>query len=107
MERAATLVDETAVGHFVGQGMLEGIPRIGEQGRLIQELGPLKSGQGPAKPLVGEVGNGLEEGEGYVLADRGGASSVFSSASSRSIRAARTACTVGGTRMLAGAFVIL
>ena len=36
------LVGQTAVGHLVGQGVLEGEFTLGEQPRLVQELGGLQ-----------------------------------------------------------------
>ena len=38
------LQQETAVGHLVRQGMLEGVVRLGEQPRLVEELGGLEMG---------------------------------------------------------------
>ena len=41
------LQQETAVGHLVRQGVLEGIFALGEQAGLIQELGRLQVRQAP------------------------------------------------------------
>jgi hypothetical protein len=36
------LLEETAVGHLVGEGVLESVLPLGEQARLVEELGPLE-----------------------------------------------------------------
>ena len=42
MERAPPLQQETAVGHLVGEGVLEGVRELGEEARLVEELGRLE-----------------------------------------------------------------
>ena len=42
------LLQEAAVGHLLRQGMLEGIGRLGEEARLIEELGGLEVRQAAA-----------------------------------------------------------
>ena len=41
MEHAPPLQQETAIGHLVGEGMLEGVFTLGEQAGLIEKLGGL------------------------------------------------------------------
>jgi hypothetical protein len=38
MERAPPPLEQTAVGHFMGQGMLEGVFAVRKEPRLVQEL---------------------------------------------------------------------
>ena len=42
VQQTAALLEETAVGHLVRQGMLEGVFRLGKEPRLVQELGRLE-----------------------------------------------------------------
>ena len=48
MESAPPILEQTPVGHIVGEGMLEGVLKIGKEPRLIKELGGLKLGQASA-----------------------------------------------------------
>jgi hypothetical protein len=41
MQYAPPLLQEAAIGHFVGEGMLEGEFALGEEPRLIEKLGSL------------------------------------------------------------------
>jgi hypothetical protein len=50
---APPVVKQTAVGHLVGQAVLEGVLEIGEEPRFVEELGGLKLGQAPAQRLLG------------------------------------------------------
>ena len=45
MQRPPPLQEETAIGHLVGEGMLEGVGRLGEQTCLVEELRRLEVGQ--------------------------------------------------------------
>jgi hypothetical protein len=60
MQHPPRLQQEAAVGHLVGQGMLEGVFRLGEQARLIQELCRLQVRQAAVQCHLGYLGNGLE-----------------------------------------------
>jgi hypothetical protein len=51
MEHPPPLLEETVVGHLLGQGVLEGVDQIGKQTRLIQELGVLEMREAQAKRL--------------------------------------------------------
>jgi hypothetical protein len=42
MEHPPPLMEEAAVGHLLGEGMLEGVDRLRKQARLVQELGVLE-----------------------------------------------------------------
>jgi hypothetical protein len=37
-----SLLEETAIGHLVGEGVFEGILPLGEEACLVEELGPLE-----------------------------------------------------------------
>ena len=45
MQRAAPLVQQAPVGHFVRQGMLEGLFQLWEEVRLIEKLRCLQMGK--------------------------------------------------------------
>ena len=45
MQGAPPLREETAVGHFVGEGVLEGVLALGNEPCLVQELGGLEVGE--------------------------------------------------------------
>ena len=42
MQRPPPLLEETAVGHLMGQGVLEGVLAFGEEARLVEKLGRLE-----------------------------------------------------------------
>ena len=104
MQGAPPLLEEPAVCHLVGEGMLEGVFALGEEARLIEELGSLQVGEAVMQRLLGQLGNGLQERQGHLSANHGGRlqqTLVFGG--NRSIRAASTACTVAGTWMVGSA----
>src|SRR5262249_16581787 len=94
MEHPAPLQQQAAVGHLVRQGMLKSVFWLGEQARLIQELRRLQVRQATVQRGFGQLGNGLQQGQGYLGTNHG---SRFPSGGNRSRRAASTACTVAGT----------
>jgi hypothetical protein len=59
MQRSPPLMQETIVGHFVGQGVLEGILVVGKETRLVQELGLLEVRQAAMQGVFGQLSNGL------------------------------------------------
>ena len=78
--------------------MLEGVGMLGEEARLVEELGGLEVRQATMEHRLGQLGNGVQQGQGHLGAnDRSGLERCFSSGGSRSMRAASTACTVAGT----------
>ena len=73
MQHPPPLLEQTAVGHLVGQGVLEGVLALGEEARLVEELGRLEVRQAAVQRLLGQLGNGLQQGQGHLRAnDRGG-----------------------------------
>ena len=71
MERPPPLLEQAAVGHLVREGVLEGVFELGKEARLVEELGRLQVRQAAVERLLGHVGNGLEQGQGYLCADDG------------------------------------
>ena len=64
MQRPPPLLEQTAVCHLVGQGVLEGVGVLREETRLVQELGRLEVRQAPVQGLLGQLGNGLQQTRG-------------------------------------------
>ena len=78
MERAPPLLEQRLIGHLLGQGVLEGVLDVGEEARLVEELGGLQMGEAQAERLLRHLGNGLEERQGHLRADdRGGLQELF------------------------------
>ena len=71
VECAASLAEQAAVGHLVGQRVLERVLGLGEEARFIEELGGLQASQPTAQVLLGQLGNDEQESERHVLADDG------------------------------------
>jgi hypothetical protein len=72
------LQQQAAVGYLVRQGVLEGVLRLGEQARLIQEFCRLQVCQAAVQCRLGHVRNGLEQGERHVRANyRSGLEQAF------------------------------
>jgi hypothetical protein len=69
MEYPTPVQEETAVGYLLREGMLEGVGEIGEQTRLVQELGILEMRQAPMESLSGQLRHSLEQGEGHLHAN--------------------------------------
>src|SRR5262245_51485346 len=65
VEDAPPLLEQTAVGHLVSQGVLKGEYALREQPRLVEKLGCLQVRKATVQRLLGQFGNGLQEGEGH------------------------------------------
>ena len=73
MQRPPPLLQETAVGHLLRQGMLEGVGGLGEAVGLIEELGRLEVRQTLLQGRLRQLGDGLQQRHGDIHAnDRGG-----------------------------------
>ena len=72
MERAPPLLQQAAVGHLVGEGVLEGVLELGEEARLVEELGRLEVREAAVQRRLGQLGNGLQQRQGHLRADDGG-----------------------------------
>ena len=101
VQRAPPLLEQAAVGHLVGQRVLEGVLEVGEQARLVEELGGLQVGEAAAQLVLGQRRRSAwSSANGTSLPMTAAAwSRRLSSGGSRSMRAARIACTVAGTWM--------
>jgi hypothetical protein len=78
MQCPSPFLEQRFVGHLLGEGVLEGVLPLGEEARLVEELGPLELGQIAVQRLLREVGDGLEQGQGHLVADdRGRLEEVF------------------------------
>ena len=62
MEYTPSLLKQTAIGHLVRQGVLEGVGAFWEQARFVEEFGGLHVREATMQRLCGDVGNGLHEG---------------------------------------------
>ena len=101
MQHSTPLQQETAIGHVVGEGMLEGEGVLGERPRLIEKLGRLQAGQAMRQPSSGASARAYSRGKGTsVPITAAVCNRCLSSGGSRSIRAISTACTVAGTWMV-------
>jgi len=47
MKRPTPLLQKTAVGHLVGEGVLEGVDKLRKEACLVEELGRLEVRQAP------------------------------------------------------------
>ena len=69
MQYPPPLLQEAAVGHLLGEGVLEGVDQLGKQARLVQELGVLEMREAQAERLFRQLRHSLEEGQGHLGAD--------------------------------------
>jgi hypothetical protein len=67
------LQQQAAVGHLMGQGVLEGVFWLGKQAGLVQKLRRLEVRQAAVERCLGHVRNGPQQRAGHVRAlHRGG-----------------------------------
>jgi hypothetical protein len=72
------LLEQTVVGHLVRQGVLEGEFALGEQPGLVEELCRLQVGQATIQGRLRQLGDGLQQGQGDLVANhRGGLEYMF------------------------------
>jgi hypothetical protein len=69
VEGAPPVLEQAAVRHFVGQGVLEGVLEIGKQAHLVEKLASLERRETVPQDILGHLGNGLENRKGHILAD--------------------------------------
>ncbi len=62
----ASLLEEAPIGHFLGQGMLEGIFQLRGEARLIEELVGLEVHEPTPECLLGQLRDGLKQRKGRV-----------------------------------------
>jgi hypothetical protein len=69
MQCFAPLLQHTAIGNFLGQGVLEGVFEVGEQTLLVQELPGLQRTKMLVQQLLGKLDDRLQQRVGHILAD--------------------------------------
>jgi hypothetical protein len=69
MEYPPPLLEEAAVGHLLGEGVLEGVDELGKQTRLVQKLGILEIREPQSESPFGKSHHGLEQSQGYFCAN--------------------------------------
>jgi hypothetical protein len=71
MQRAPPLVQQAAVGHLVGQSVLEGILMGGKEPYLVQQFCRLEQRQATMQDVLGQLGNGMQQWQGHLGANHG------------------------------------
>ena len=69
VQDAPPLLQQAAVGHFVGEGVLESVFELGEETHLVEELGRLEVHETAMQHLLRHVGDGLQQEQGHLGAD--------------------------------------
>jgi hypothetical protein len=69
VKRAASVLEEGAVRHVVGERVLERVLDVRENASLVEELGHLEVGEHAAQHVLLLLGDRLQEGERHILAD--------------------------------------
>src|SRR6266487_3864718 len=69
MQPASLPLQEAAIGHVMGERMLEGIGGLGIQARLVQEFCLLQVRKAPTECILGQLGYRLQEGERHLPAN--------------------------------------
>src|SRR5207244_9290194 len=55
VEHAPSLLEQAVVGYLMGEGVLEGVSMVGEEPRLVQELGGLEVRQSAVDRCLGQL----------------------------------------------------
>ena len=69
MQHPPPLLEQAAVGHLVGEGVLEGILALREEARLVEELGRLQMRKARRQPSSGTSAMACRSGQGHLGAD--------------------------------------
>ena len=98
---APALLDHAGVRHLVREGVLERVLEVGKGARLVQEFRrlQLREGMPQSSSVISAIASRSDTGTSLPTTEAAW-SSRFSSGRSRSMRAARIACTVAGTWMV-------
>ena len=72
MESAPPLLEQRLIGHLLSEDVLEGVLVLGEEARLIEELGRLEVRETVMQRRLGPLGHGLQQRHGDFGADDGG-----------------------------------
>src|SRR5262245_21919696 len=67
VQGAAPVVQQAPIRYFLSQRVLERVDWLGEEARLVQELGCLEVHETPPKVLLAHLGDGLEGAVRHVL----------------------------------------
>jgi hypothetical protein len=71
MQRPPLLREQTAIGHLVGQRVLEGVRTLWEEAGLVQELGHLELQEAVVHSRLGQRSDGLQQQHGHLHANDG------------------------------------
>ncbi len=71
VQGAPLILDETAIGHLMGESVFEGVRALGMELRLIQKLGSLEVGETTMQRCLRVPGDSLQQGESDILAEVG------------------------------------
>src|SRR5262245_31379060 len=69
MQLLSAGLQQTAVGDFVGKGVLEGVLKVGKELRLVEEFCRLQACKVAPEHVLRRIHNPLEDAEWKVLAD--------------------------------------
>src|SRR4029453_5959012 len=72
VEGPSPLLKETAVNHFVREGLLKCIFALGIEPHLVEELRRLEVGEAAMEVRLRQLSNGLHQRQGHLMADDGG-----------------------------------
>ena len=98
MQHPPPLLEQTAVGHLVGEGMLKGVDLVGEEPGLVEQLCGLEVRQAALQCFLRQPGKPLQQRHGHLRAnDRRDLHQAFGLRGRRSRRAASTAWMVSGS----------
>ena len=101
VQRAPPFLEEAAIGHLVGEGVLERVFELREEARLIEKLGGLEVGQAVPQLVFGR----LRDGVGHILSDdRGHLEEALVLPRQPVDPGGQTASTVAGTWMSSSGF---
>jgi hypothetical protein len=71
MESTSPPLQETSIGHLMGQSMLEGVFLLGKEPCLVEELGRLEVRETAMQRRLGQLGDGLQQRQGDLRPDDG------------------------------------
>jgi hypothetical protein len=78
MQGAPSLMQEAPIGYVAGKGMLESVDQLRKEAGFVEKLGGLKARESVVQGILGQLGNGLQQTKGDLVAnDRGGLQKVL------------------------------
>ena len=69
VEGAPPVLEQAAVRHLVGQGVLEGVLEVGKEASLVEKLAGLEGRETVPQDVLGNLRDRLEDRKGHILAD--------------------------------------